>query len=44
MVVRRLCGQEPSVRVPPENLIVAFALGWVACAVFMFVLLVTGNA
>ena len=31
-------------RIPPENLIVAFALGWVACALFMLLMLVTGNA
>jgi hypothetical protein len=29
------------VRIPPENLMVAFALGWVACALFFFLLLVT---
>jgi hypothetical protein len=31
-------------RIPPENLILAFALGWTACAVFMALMLVTGNA
>ena len=40
MVVRRLRSQEPSVRVPPENMIVAFALGWSACALLLIVLTV----
>jgi hypothetical protein len=28
------------VRIPPENLIVAFTLGWIACATFFLLLLV----
>jgi hypothetical protein len=27
------------VKIPPENMIIAFALGWVACAAFFFVLI-----